>query len=445
MAARNDLKEKFVPPSTPEELEEFLNDEAKMKAAFADPEIFKHIVHSYAKAALKTSDISAQVAAETQATLQEWLKEQGVKRPNLTVQMKPDTPVHGPLYNPKALGAKIDGIFDGAGDYLYAIWHRHLQTKPDPRVIELQAYSETIPDAGGFLVPETLRSEILRVSLETALVRPRARVIPMDSLRVPLPAIDSTTNVGSVYGGIIVYWTPESGTIALNDATFGRVVLEAKKLTGGFVVPNELLQDSIVSFAAFVNGLLPEAMSFAEDQAFLTGSGVGEPQGVLNSPAVVVVAKEAAQVASTIVWQNIVNMYARMLPGSLGRAVWVASIDTFPQLAQMALAVGAGGSAIWLNNGQVGPPMTILGRPVIFTEKVPMIGCQGQINFLDLGYYLVGDRQTMTASSSEHIRFQTDETMYRIIERVDGRGWIQHDITPANGGATLSPFVVLAA
>lgn len=444
-AASAKIKEKFTPPTTPEELEEFLVDEVKMKEMGADPEMFKAIVHAYAKAALKTGDISAKIAEETKATLQEWLKEQGVKRPNLTVQMVPDAPIRNALYNPKAVGAKIDGIFDGTGDYLNAIWHRHLQTRPDPRVIELQAYSETIPDAGGFLVPETLRSEILRVSLETAIVRPRARVIPMDSLRVPLPAIDSTTNVGSVYGGIIVYWTPESGTIALNDARFGRVVLEAKKLTAGFVVPNELLQDSIVSFAAFVNSLVPEAMSFAEDIAFLTGSGVGEPQGVLNSPACVVVAKEAAQVAATIVWQNLVKMYARMLPGSLGRAVWVASIDTFPQLAQMALAVGAGGSAIWINNGALGPPMTILGRPVIFSEKVPRLGCQGQIAFLDLGYYLVGDRQTMTASSSEHIRFQTDETMYRIIERVDGRGWIQSAITPANASAsTLSPFVVLA-
>ena len=49
------------------------------------------------------------------------------------------------------------------------------------------ALSERIPAEGGFLVPEVLRCEILMVALETAIVRPRARVIPMDSLRVPLP------------------------------------------------------------------------------------------------------------------------------------------------------------------------------------------------------------------------------------------------------------------
>jgi len=427
-------------PETSEGLTELLSDDKRREEVFGNAESTKEFLASYVKATNKAGEVAKLVSEEVNRGLVAALKEYGVNRPNMVFDTH-----KGTAYNPKAIGAKVDALFPDAGDYLQAIWHKHLNTRPDPRIVELQNYSEAVPDAGGFLVPETLRSEILRISLEAGIVRPRARIIPMDSLRVPLPAIDSTTNVGSVYGGIVVYWTPESGTIALNDAKFSRVVLEARKLTGAFVVPNELLQDSIVSFAAFVNTLLPEALSFAEDIAFLNGSGVGEPQGILNSPACVVVAKEAAQVANTIVWQNIVKLYARMLPASLGRGVWLASIDTFPQLATMALAVGAGGSAIWLNNGVVGPPMTILGRPVIFTEKVPALGCQGQIAFLDLGFYLIGDRQVMTASSSEHIRFQQDETMYKVIQRVDGRGWVQHDITPANGGAALSPFVLLAA
>ncbi len=179
------------------------------------------------------------------------------------------------------------------------------------------------------------------------------------------------------------------------------------------------------------------------------GNSVGQPQGILNSPALVTVAEETSQVNDTIVWANIVKMYSRMLPASLNRAVWVANIDTFPQLATMSLSIGTGGSAIWLNNGVVGPPMSILGRPVIFTEKVPSngdaTGLGKDISFLDFGYYLIGDRMTVRAESSQHAQFTTDQTVYRIIERVDGRGWIQSAITPQNGTNTLSPFVTLAA
>jgi len=135
-----------------------------------------------------------------------------------------------------------------------------------------------------------------------------------------------------------------------------------------------------------------------------------------------------------------------MLPSSLSRAVWVCSVDCFPELATMALSVGTGGSAIWLNNGVAGPPMTILGRPVIFTEKAPgLLGDLGDISFIDFGFYLVGDRQVMSASVSEHYRFGNDELAFKVIERVDGRPWLQSAITPQNSGPTLSPFVQLAA
>lgn len=88
--------------------------------------------------------------------------------------------------------------------------------------------------------------------------------------------------------------------------------------------------------------------------------------------------------------------------------------------------------------------MSIFGRPLIITEKSGVLGSRGDLAFTDLSYYLVGDRQTMTADSSTDYRFGSDQTTFRIIQRVDGRPWIQSPITPANGSAnTLSPFVEL--
>ncbi len=110
----------------------------------------------------------------------------------------------------------------------------------------------------------------------------------------------------------------------------------------------------------------------------------------------------------------------------------------------MALNVGVGGSAVWLNNGVEGPAATILGRPVIFTEKLPTLGNAGDIAFIDPGFYLIGDRQVMSAMSSPHYAFGSDKTAFRVIERVDGRPWLNSAITPKNGGNTLSPFVQIA-
>lgn len=444
-------------PSTSEELAEALADDKRIQAIFADPTDRAEFLKNYVKEVNKTRpDIAKQIDDGVKAGLDKALEEWGVKdinRPDITVNINDVEQPKSKLYNKRALGAgkskdgttSYDSEFKDTADFLQSIYHNNYAGKERWSRIR-NDYSSLDAATGGFLVPENLRAELLRVALESAVVRSRARIIPMDSPRVPFPTVDSTSNASTVFGGVAAYWTEEGGALTEAEATFGRVVLDASKLTAYCEVPNELLQDSIISFSAFIDSIFPAAVSWFEDIAFLRGTGVGQPLGVMLSPALVSVAKEINQAADTIVWENIVNMYARMLPSSLGSAVWVANINTFPELAKMALAVGTGGSAIWLNNGVGSPPTTILGRPVIFTEKMETLGGGGSgkdIAFIDFGYYLIGDRMQMRAESSPHVKFQNDITAYRIIERVDGRGWLQSAITPNKGTTTLSPFVTL--
>jgi len=161
--------------------------------------------------------------------------------------------------------------------------------------------------------------------------------------------------------------------------------------------------------------------------------------------ALITVAKETGQAANTIIVENILKMYARLLPQSIGSSVWLASPATFPQLMQLAISVGTGGAPVALVDIHGSPNMTLLGRPLILTEKVPTLSSAGDIGLYDFGFYLVGDRQDLALESSEHSRFANDETELRAILRVDGRPWIQSPLTPANSGETLSPFVILGA
>jgi HK97 family phage major capsid protein len=461
---RNEAKvAELTVPDTPEALAEFLSDQENWAKLGKDPQARVDFLTAYNKNVNKGETISRQiddaVGKATEKISAEWisaLKEEGlVGRPDLselTDELKRFAPgqspaAKSPLYNPKAMGASIDNEFENSADYFKTIWHNtdrtpEIQTKLS-RI--RNAFSSNVPSEGGFLIPENLRSELLRVALETAVVRPRARVVPMESLRVPFPAIDSTSNASSVFGGVIGYWTEEGGALTDSSPSFGRIVLEAKKLTAYTEVPNELISDSAISFQAFIDDIFPQALAFYEDLAFFNGTGAGEPLGFLRADAEIQVTKESGQLADTIVWENIVKMYSRMLPSSLGRAVWITSPGTFVELATMALSVGTGGSAIWLTNGVGQPPMSILGRPVIVSEKAPVLGDAGDIGFYDFDFYLVGDRQVMTASSSEHFKFKNDQTAYRIIERVDGRPWLNSAITPQNSGDTLSPFVQIAA
>ena len=458
---------KMALPASAEEFEEALHDKDRMKALWNEgEEAWSEFVQGYAKAAMdaRGGELGKVLSEGLQAGMGEWLKaNQAAGVPKAAIELAAERQLRGKtsatraLYSKRAAGAQADGIFEDFGEFVQGMamakgrrpHNEALRAKMDKLMGIQNSYGSEIPADGGFLIPEILRSEILEVALEEAVVRPRATVIPMSSLRVPIPMIDDTSHVSSILGGVVCYWTEEAAALTESQASFGRVVLDAKKLTGFAAIPNELLADA-PAFSGFFDSSFPRAVSYFEDDAFIAGTGASEPLGFISCPAAVQVAKESGQAAATILWENIVKMYSRMLPTSLRRSCWIAHIETFPELATMALSVGTGGGPVWIGNFAGGsggadlPPMSILGRPVIFTEKAQALGTTGDISFVDLSYYLIGDRQQMQSMVSEHYQFANDKTSFRIIERVDGRPWLQSAITPRRGSNTLSPFVQIA-
>ena len=70
---------------------------------------------------------------------------------------------------------------------------------------------------------------------------------------------------------------------AESQASFGKVVLDAKKLVGFFKVPNELLADA-PAFSSWFDTRIPAGLAWSEDVAFMTETGAGTPEGFIGSP-----------------------------------------------------------------------------------------------------------------------------------------------------------------
>ena len=446
----------IAPATNSNEVREILTDRNALRELMSDPEAHAEWVENSIQARLKTDPgLLAQVTEQTEAFKIEWLREQqgntdaiarrlNLDNPNARARIRPNT-----VYNKNAMGAKHDAMFASAAEFLHSISGHAYKDSQLSRKLETLTndMSSVKPSDGGFLIPEILRAELLRVALEKAVVRSRARVIPMDSLTVPFPCVDSTSNVSSVYGGVTGFWTEEGATLTESQPRFGRIELRANKLCLYTEVPNELIRDARPSLEAFIGDIFPEAIAWFEDVAFFIGGGVGEPLGFINAPGGVSVTRSTTVAGANVEWVDIVNMYSRMLPQSLDRAVWVVSPDVVAGLLQMPftgstnpILLGGGG----FPSGSGSWPMSILGCPVIVSEKARAIGTTGDINFVDFGFYLIGDRQAMSARQSEEFRFSSDVTAFRVIERLDGRPWILSPITPQNGSTnTLSPFVKL--
>lgn len=303
---------------------------------------------------------------------------------------------------------------------------------------------------GGFLIPVQYRTELLQKAIEKADIMNRCTTIPMKTNSIKIPYIKDTTHAsGTIHGGIRMYWEEELAEKTSSKPSIGQIDLVLHKIIGMCYASDEILQDSPISVEPLINMMFSDALAWTIDGVLIAGAGAGQPLGIKNSPCLVSVAKETNQIADTIVYDNVIKMYMRMAALSRKNAVWLANPDILHQLMTMSLAVGTGGSAVFLpSNGAASRPYDVLfGKPIIFSEHCDTLGDTGDIYFADFSQYLVG-RKTgakggLKADTSIHLKFDYDQTAFRFVFRMDGQPWWVSALTPKNGSSTISPFIKL--
>lgn len=304
--------------------------------------------------------------------------------------------------------------------------------------------SELIPSEGGFLVPTSYTQYYLDMALDQEIVRPRAQVFPIPqgpSLQVS--SFEIGDHSSNLYGGVIGYWGEEGGTMSRSAPKARLVNLALNKLYILCRITNEMLEDWPGSEDR-LNTALSSALAWFQDYAYLRGSGAGEPLGVLNGPSTYTTAAEDGQSATTINYTNLTNMLSHLAPGSWRNAIWVAHPTTIPQLLTLSVVVGSGGSYVPVLNRTLNS-WEIFGKPVIFTEKLPTLGTEGDILLADFSQYAIGMKSGMRFDrNTGGDIFRTDQTELRLVLRTDGQPFWGETLTLKDGSHEVSPFVTLA-
>ena len=348
---------------------------------------------------------------------------------------------------------EADTPFTRIGDELKAVQRATLtqgrELAPRLKALNMKALgtNELIGSEGGFLLEPSFAQEILQPMHESGAYSSRVQNIPIGAQAngITVRAVDETSRVtGSRWGGIQGYRLNEAGTFTASTPTFRLVELRLKKYAVICYATDELLQDS-TALGGIIQQGASEELSFMVNDDIFEGSGQGGPLGILKSPALISVAKEAGQPAATIMTQNIVNMWKRCHPASKGNSVWFINTDCTAQIYQMSLSVGTGGMPMFMLPGSLpnSPAGTLMGRPVVETEYNSTLGTLGDIVLADMSQYAMIQRD-VTAASSIHVQFLTDQTCFRFVYRCDGQPKIAAPLTPFHGTNTLSPFVALA-
>jgi HK97 family phage major capsid protein len=301
------------------------------------------------------------------------------------------------------------------------------------------------PD-GGFLIPPAFLAELLKGDPQALQVDSGAftRKIPMASDLVYLNARVDKNHSESVSGGFRVYRRAEAETVESSKAQFEQIELKANGLMGISYATEEILSRSPISFAALIqDGFKDEKISKLNYER-LWGSGVGEFLGIMNSDALISVAKESGQSADTIVGKNIVKMRARAW--RYGQCVWMANQDTYEQLFAAHVPTTNGNDIRVFKPAETeGQRDMILGRPVLYDENMATVGDKGDLALVNWNEYLEGMLGGSSFAESIHVRFVYNERAFRFTVYNDGCPWWRSALTPKKSSQTLSPFITLNA
>ena len=308
----------------------------------------------------------------------------------------------------------------------------------------IEGMSTTVGSDGGFFVMPEFSETMFERAYESPLFG-RLSMFTVGGNNMTFRRSAETSRVaGSRAGGIQGYWVDEGATITDTKPKTKTLSLKLLDLFVMVYLTNDLVEDAS-AVEQFVRDEAGKEIAFMLDEAVIRGSGVGQPIGILNAGATISIAKETGQTATTIWSENIDKMWARRYAGS-NNYVWLTNQDTHPQLQQMQQILGTSGAVLYRPpTGLAGSPYaTLKGAPLLDgIEQCSTLGTQGDIILADLAQIVGITKGGIAQAESIHVQFVTDQKALRFKMRVNFRPWEDTPVTPNQGSATQSSFIML--
>lgn len=217
-------------------------------------------------------------------------------------------------------------------------------------------------------------------------------------------------------------WTTESGTTDKQKKATGSITFSYFKLkvqvSMSIIVENVTLD----IFEKTIASNIAEAIIKALETAIISGSGTGQPKGILTET--VITGQEVALVeGASITYANLCDAEGK-LPAGYDSAIWCMRKATF--MSQIVGMVDTAGQPIArVNAGTNGKPeYTIIGRPVEFSDDVPAfattVTADTTVAFLfRFEDYMLNTSLGVTVST--YVDQNTDDKITKAITLADGK------------------------
>jgi HK97 family phage major capsid protein len=282
---------------------------------------------------------------------------------------------------------------------------------------EGKAMTEGTNSQGGYLVRPQIERQLVLARESDNVLRSLCSKLNVTTNAVQLDQLGLTTTAGWVAE---LATKPESTGMTL--ATVNAAVHTAAGLA---TISNQLLADSNPAIDGLVTADLAKRLVALEEAAFISGSGTGQPYGILNTPGIGATALTATDIPSLL--DAVLDAIAAVetahgAPSAIlmHPRTWTAILKS--RDAQGAFYIDPTGGPQDPRTGLRGPVKNLWGYTVVTSNRIPTnLGGgtnESRIVVGDFREALILDRQGITVDESEHVYFTTNQTVFRAEQRV---------------------------
>ena len=332
-------------------------------------------------------------------------------------------------YNSVRTPALVTGSVAKQDDALNRAFNHYLRTgQANQDITELRAQSVGTASAGGYTVPDGFRNKLVERMKAFGGVANVAETITTSSGN-PLewPTLDDTANVGAI---VAENAAPASGA----DLAFGTATLGAYKYmsvgasNAPLKVSVELLQDSAFDVESLVARKLGERIARAAAPHFVSGSGTGQPKGIITG-------KTPVELGTALNYANLITAVHSLDPAYRENAVWVLNDAT---LALIHGLVDGNGRPL-LNTSTDGvsgkPSMSLLGYPIVIDQAFSTYAAADD----DPAVGVFGDvREGYVIRRVRDLQVVVDPYSFAINGQVGFTAWERLDATIQNPNAYIT-------
>jgi HK97 family phage major capsid protein len=262
----------------------------------------------------------------------------------------------------------------------------------------------TDPD-GGYLVPVEFDTALVTRLTEANVMRQLCKVITTSCERkIPVQATTATAA-----------WTAENANIADTTLTFDQTFLDAFKIATAIKVSNELLSDAFFDLESYIAAQFAEAFAAKEEEAFLVGTGTGQPTGLFTASG----AEVGVTGTATLNADNIIELVYSLKAPYRRNAKFLMNDATIALIRKFK---DSNGSFMWQPSLTAGQPDRLLGYEIYTSPYAPLVAAGAYpIAFGDFSNYWIADRQGTSLKRLNELFSLNDQIGFVATKRVDGK------------------------